>query len=139
VTHGQQLPSHRPARLRIGLRWLAAVFYVAAGLNHFIKPSFYREIVPPGFPNPALLVTVSGVFEVAGGIGLLVRPLRRVAGWGLVALLVAVFPANVYMAVHPDRIPNLHVPQWILWLRLPLQAILIVWVWFVSLARRTAR
>jgi uncharacterized membrane protein len=122
-------------RLRIALRWLAATAFVLAGLNHFRNPGFYVSIVPPGFPSPEWLVAISGVCEVAGGIGLLIRPLRRFAGWGLIALLIAVFPANIFMAVHPERIPGLNISQWMLWVRLPLQAVMIAWVWFVALSR----
>ena len=93
--------------------------------------------MPPFFPADAL-VEISGVCEIAGGIGLLIRPLRRAAGWGLIALLIAVFPANIYMAVAPSRRPA-GVPVWVLslalWLRLPLQAVFIAWVWFVSLSK----
>src|SRR5438067_1732253 len=97
-------PSHPPdilaatmgmARWRVLLRVLAATFFVGAGVNHFAKPEFYRSIVPPGFPDPPLLVAVSGACEIAGGVGLLVRPLRRSAGWGLIALLLAVLLAAV--------------------------------------------
>jgi uncharacterized membrane protein len=119
--------------LKLVLRVLAAVFFVGAGVNHFYNPKFYREIVPPGFPDPAMLVVVSGVCEIVGGIGLLIPRLRRGAGWGLIALLIAVFPANIYMAVSPERIPDLHVSQWLLWIRLPLQVVLGGWVWFVAL------
>jgi uncharacterized membrane protein len=72
------------------------------------------------------MVYISGVAEIAGGIGLLLRPFRRAAAWGLVALLVAVFPANIYMAL--DRVGADGVPGWVLWARLPLQAVLIWWV-----------
>jgi uncharacterized membrane protein len=119
---------------QFALRWLAAIFFVAAGINHFREPRFYRQIVPPHFPSPALLVILSGIGEIVGGIGLLVRPLRRAAGWGLIALLVCVFPANIYMAFFPQRIADLHIPQWLLWLRLPLQGVMIAWIWFVSRA-----
>jgi uncharacterized membrane protein len=86
------------------------------------------------FPSPLLLVIVSGICEIAGGIGLLVRPLRRFAGWGLIALLLCVFPANLYMALFPERIADLHISHWLLWLRLPLQGVFLAWVWFVALA-----
>jgi uncharacterized membrane protein len=110
----------------------AAVFFTAAGLNHFRNPEFYRKIVPPHLGNPALIVALSGIAEIAGGVGLLIPPLRRFAGWGLIALLISVFPANVYMAVAPQKIPDMHFPQWALWLRLPLQAVFVAWVWFAS-------
>ena len=131
ITH----PGHRDAwsKTRLLLRWLAAVGFTAAGVKHFTNASFYQRIIPPGFPNPRLLVAVSGACEIAGGLGLLVRPLRRAAGWGLIALLVAVFPANIFMAVAPHRIPHMHIARWMLWARLPLQPVMIVWVWFAAL------
>ena len=113
-------------------RLLTAALFVFAGSKHFTNAKFFREIVPPGFPSPALLVAISGVCEIAGGLGLLIRPLRRAAGWGLIALLIAVFPANVYMAQHPDRIVDLHAAHWLLWVRLPVQGIFIFWVWSIS-------
>ena len=121
---------------RLALLVLAAVFLIAAGVNHFLKPGVYQAIIPPGFPQPALLVAISGAAEIAGGLGLLIRPLRRAAGWGLIALLVAVFPANLYMAITPVQLPGLQVPTWALWARLPLQVVLIAWVWFVALSNR---
>lgn len=114
------------------MRWLAALLFVVAGLNHFLKPGFYERLVPPGFPSPAILVIVSGLAEIAGGLGMLVRPVRRAAGWGLIALLVAVFPANIHMALHPEHFA---IASWILWLRLPLQLVLAAWVWWVALRR----
>jgi len=118
--------------MRIILRGLATIFFVVAGTFHFLKPELYGQIMPPYFPAPQLLVAVSGVAEIAGGVGLLIRPLRRAAGWGLIALLIAVFPANIYMAQHPGQF---HFAPWILWLRLPLQAVFIAWVWFVAIQR----
>ena len=110
------------------LRVLAAAFFVAAGINHFANPGFYAEMTPPWLPWPALLLKVAGACEILGGIGLLVPRLRRLAGWGLIALLVAVFPANVHAALHGMD----GVPAWVLWARLPLQALFIAWVWAVS-------
>ena len=115
------------------LRVAAAIFFVAAGVNHFVNPDFYRKIVPPGFGSPAVVVAISGVAEIAGGIGLLIPQLRRWAAWGLIALLIAVFPANVYMAVSQRSIPDLHFSRRTLWLRLPLQGVFIVWVWYAGL------
>ena len=121
--------------LRSGLRWLAAVFFILAGINLFLHPAFYEKIMPPGFPAPKFLIFVSGLAEVAGGFGLLIHPLRRAAGWGLIALLVAVFPVNIYMALYPG---HFEIAPWILWARLPLQAIFVAWVWWISLARSPA-
>src|SRR5580698_1938523 len=118
--------------MRTLLRWLAAIFFVVAGAFHFLKPEMYLQIMPPYFPAPQLLVAVSGVAEMAGGIGLLVRPFRRAAGWGLIALLIAVFPANIYMMQHPEKF---HFALWILLARLPLQVVLVVWVWFAAIQR----
>jgi uncharacterized membrane protein len=100
-----------------------ALMFVGAGVLHFARPELYARVVPPGFPYPAALVSLSGAAEIAGGVGVLLPEVRRWAGWGLIALLVAVFPVNVHMALAPGAAPAL------LWLRLPLQAVLIVWVW----------
>jgi uncharacterized membrane protein len=108
--------------LRLGL----ALLFVSAGLLHFIRPETFLRIVPPVLPAPRLLVLLSGVAEVAGGLGLLLPATRRLAGWGLLALLVAVFPANVYMVGLADE---LHLPAWVLWARLPLQPLLMWAVW----------
>ena len=120
-------------------RLLAALLFLAAGLMHFVAPEKYQRIIPPGFPFPAMLVAISGIAEMIGGAGLLIRPLRRAAGFGLIALLIAVFPANLYMAVHPERFADLHVAAWLLWARLPLQGVLIAWVWAVSISRNRIR
>jgi uncharacterized membrane protein len=122
--------------IRTFLRWLAAVFFVVAGAFHFLKPDMYLQIMPPYFPVPQLLVAVSGVAEIAGGIGLLVRPLQRAAGWGLIALLIAVFPANIYMMQHPAQF---HIAPWILWARLPLQVGFVAWVWFAAIQRSPSK
>jgi uncharacterized membrane protein len=116
--------------IRTILRWLAAIFFVVAGTFHFLKPEMYLQVMPPYFPAPEMLVAVSGVAEIAGGIGLLLRPWRRTAGWGLIALLLAVFPANIYMLQHPGQF---HFAPWILWARLPLQAVFIAWIWFAAI------
>lgn len=114
---------------------LLGVFFVAAGVNHFVMPRYYRRIVPPRCGDPATVVAISGVAEIAGGVGALVPATRRAAGWGLVALLIAVFPANIYMAVRPQLFRDLRIPRWALWLRLPLQPLMMWWAW--SATRRT--
>lgn len=113
-------------------RWVLAAFFVAAGANHFRAPDFYVVMIPAWLAHPAGLVACSGVAEIAGGIGVLVPSLRRAAGWGLVALLVAVFPANVHMALAHLSPPGLAIPSWVLWARLPFQAALVGWVWWTA-------
>ncbi len=90
-------------------------------------------------PNPLLLVRLSGACEIAGGFGLLIPRLRKPAAWGLIALLIAVFPANVYMAVAPDKFTDLKAPAWVWWLRLPLQAVFIWMVGWVGLKRKSVK
>ena len=110
---------------------LLAIAFVGAGVLHLVKPGLFEAIVPPSLPAPRALVLISGVAEILGGLGLLVEPVRAWAGWGLVALLIAVFPANVYMAQHAERFRRL-APRWALLLRLPLQLVLIAWVVWAS-------
>jgi uncharacterized membrane protein len=106
-------------------RWVLAIFFVIAGTLHFALPALYLRIMPPYLPTPAALVAISGAVEIAGGLGLLLRSTRRAAAIGLAILLVAIFPANWYMATAPIRIAGM--PQWALWARLPLQVPLIWW------------
>src|SRR6516162_3713441 len=87
-------------RTRLVFRMLLAITFVGAGMNHFINPDFYVSFMPPYLPWPLELVWISGVCEILGGIGVLIRPLRRIACWGLIALLIAVFPANVQLTIN---------------------------------------
>lgn len=116
--------------LRLFSRYALVLLFVGAGLLHFLRPATYLAIMPPQLPQPLLLVYLSGFFELLGGLGLLWRGSRRLAGWGLLALLVAVFPANVYMALIHEQ---LHIPGWVAWARLPLQLPLLWWVWKVGI------
>ena len=112
-----------------------AAFFVLAGSLHFIRPGFYRAIMPPYIPRHAEAVAVSGVAEIAGGLAVLDRRTRPLARWWLIALLVAIFPANIHVAVNPGQIRGLdlkRIPRWTLWARLPLQAAAIWWVWRVT-------
>ncbi|MBW4697614.1 MAG: DoxX family membrane protein [Aphanocapsa lilacina HA4352-LM1] len=119
-------------RYKLPLRVLMSAFVIVAGTLHFLSPAPFIKIVPDYLPAPALLVYVSGFFEILGGIGLLIPPLRRAAAWGLVALFIAVFPANVNMAVNDIVLQGIpHIPL-LYWLRLPLQAVLIAWAWWLS-------
>lgn len=85
--------------------------------------------MPPLLPHPLALVWISGAAEIAGGLALLIRPLQRAAAWGLIALLVAVSPANVYMAVAHLPFPGIFGQSWFQWVRVPLQLPLILWAW----------
>lgn len=116
--------------LRVSLRVLLALFFMGAGVSHFLWPRFYLKIMPPYLPCPLALVYISGVFEILGGAGLLVRPLRPAAGYGLLALLVAVFPANVQMAVDAVSTQPGTGWSWVAVLRLPLQVPLLLWVYW---------
>ncbi len=103
---------------------LMAILYTLAGVMHFVKPRMYESIMPPYIPAHRLMVWLSGLAEVVLGIGLLFPITRAWAAWGVVVLLVAVFPANVYMAT---SLKFQRIPAWVRWVRLPLQAVLIVW------------
>jgi uncharacterized membrane protein len=110
-------------KLGVGLRYLLAAFFMLAGLNHFLNTPFYLKIMAPYLPWPLVLVYLSGVFEIAGGILLLIPRLIRIGVRGLIALLIAVFPANIHMAFNHELFPEYHPVA--LWLRLPLQLVLI--------------
>lgn len=125
----------RSARSRL----IIALLFSAAGVLHFVMSASYERIVPPWLPNAQLLVQVSGVAEMLGAIGVLLAPTRRAAGWGLIALLVAVFPANVYMLQLAVRDGASSWWQLALLLRLPLQLLLIRWVFLATRAPRSGR
>jgi uncharacterized membrane protein len=114
-------------------RVLLSAFFVAAGVLHFVKPRAYEAIVPTVLPRKREIVYVSGVAEIAGGLGVLAPRTQRLAGWWLIATLVAVFPANVSMAVNADRFRR--VPEPLLWLRLPVQGALVGWTWWAAVRR----
>jgi uncharacterized membrane protein len=111
-------------------RLVLGAFFLAAGSLHFLKPKPYVAIVPDALPRKRELVYASGVAELVGGAGVLAAPTRRAAGWWLIATLIAIFPANVNMAVNAERFRA--VPEPLLWARLPVQGLLIAWVWRVA-------
>ena len=121
------------ARLRVAL----AIFFVAAGAYHFVNPDFYMQIMPPQVPAPRTMVLLSGALEIVGGIGVLIPRVRTAAGWGLISLLVAIFPANIFMALNPERFSG--VPVVVLYLRLPLQVLLMAWVRVATSGPRCGR
>ena len=91
----------------------------------------YEQIVPPQLGPAPELVAISGIAEIAGGLGLMIPRTRRAAGVGLIVLLVAVWPANIYMALEADRFAAA-APAWVLWARVPLQIVMIWWVERIS-------
>jgi uncharacterized membrane protein len=119
------------------LRWVMTLFMVAAGANHFINPAPYLGMMPQELPAHLALVYISGVAEIAGGLGLILPATRRLAAWGLVVLFIAIVPANINMAVNELPLDKTPVPAWALWARLPLQLVLIAWAWWI--ARSAAR
>jgi uncharacterized membrane protein len=126
--------------VKTALRWVMTAFMTAAGVMHFVNPGAYVAMMPSALPAPLLLVQISGVAEIAGGLGLILPQTRRAAAWGLVALFIAVFPANVNMAVHHLPLDGKPVAPALLWARLPLQLVLIAWAyWYPKPPRVTAR
>jgi uncharacterized membrane protein len=117
-------------RMKRVMRCLFGVFFVIAGAYHFINPGFYVRIMPPYLPWHLGLVYVSGIFEIVLGAMLFVRRARVFAAWGLIALIVAVFPANIHMAVHSGLYPEFSPAA--LWARLPLQGVLIAWAYWLT-------
>jgi uncharacterized membrane protein len=109
----------------MGFKWLFAAIFVAGGINHFVAPDIYLKIMPPYLPWHRELVFLSGFFEVSLGIMLLIPATSRLAAWGLIALLIAVFPANIHLYQHQEIAPR--IPGWAHLLRLPLQGVLIYW------------
>lgn len=106
-----------------------ALLFLTSGVLHFVTPGFFLRIVPPWVPNAQLAVAVSGAAEIAGALGLLFPATRTAAGWGLIALLAAVFPANVYMLQQAIERDASRAALLVLWARLPLQPLLMWWVW----------
>ncbi len=102
--------------------------FIFAGIMHFVIPKVYKRIIPPYIPAPEAMVYASGVAEVAGGLALLNQRTRRLGGWWLIATLIAVFPANLHMALNPDDFSDVPGGAASLWARLPLQAVFIAWV-----------
>ncbi|MBT3797848.1 MAG: DoxX family protein [Porticoccaceae bacterium] len=109
---------------------LLSAFFVNVGVDHFVNPEFYLAIMPGYLPLHSEAVYISGFFEILGGISVLIPRLRAAAGWGLVALLIAVFPANIHMAINTDLFPD--ISPTLLYIRLVLQFIFIYWAYAVT-------
>lgn len=112
------------------LKYILGIGFVLAGINHFLNPDFYLKMMPPYLPAHLFLVQISGAFEIALGALLLIPKFTRLAAFGLIALLIAVFPANIYMAQHAELFPEFSTAA--LYFRLPLQFVLIAWAYWYS-------
>jgi uncharacterized membrane protein len=112
---------------------LFAAPFLGSGVLHLVSPAIFLKIMPPSLPFPLQLVWISGVCEIALGLMLLVPRTTRLAAWGLIALLIAVFPANIYMYQHPELFG---ISPTVLMLRLPLQGLLVLWAYAYTGQRR---
>lgn len=128
-----------PARMtkRIGLI-LLAMFFMAAGINHFVNSDIYVAMMPLYLPAHLELVYLSGLFEILGGMGVILSPTREWAGYGLIVLLIAVFPANIFMAMNPGKFTDI-ASVWALYARLPLQFLLLCWTFWVTRNDQSSR
>ena len=118
---------------------LIATFFMVAGAAHFGSPATYLPLMPDYLPWHLPLIYLSGLAEIAGGIGICFKRTRRLAGWGLIALLVAVFPSNVHMLMNDVPLNGKQVPEWIYWIRLPLQGVLMAWIYACCVTRQRVK
>ena len=115
------------------LLWVMALAYMFAGFNHLLNPDFYLLIMPPGLPDPGWLNVLSGLAEIVLGVFVLEPRVRVLAAWGIIALLIAVFPANVYVAMQNVGVDGAGSGAGALnWVRLPFQGVFIVWAWWYT-------
>lgn len=117
-------------KMKIVFKYLFALLFIFGGINHFLKPEFYLPMMPDYIPYHQLMVDLSGVLELILGVALLIPATSHLAAWGLIALLLAVFPANLNMALHAEQFPD--VPTIGLWIRLPVQGLFIWWAWLYT-------
>lgn len=113
-------------------RGILSVCMIVAGVLHFAFPEPFIKIVPSLLPYPAALVYISGFLEIIAGIGLLIPTVSHIAAWGLVVLFIAVYPANINMAVNHIQIANIPDSNWLQAIRLPFQFVLIAWAWWLT-------
>lgn len=119
-------------------RWLAAIFFVFSGSLHFVIPEFYYSMMPPFIPFKEFFIVLTGIAEIVFGVGILVPAVQRRSGMSMIALLIAIFPANIYVAIAQPTLMNLEYSPESMWLRLLLQPLFIVWVWWVSVRNTDA-
>ncbi|MBW4694903.1 MAG: DoxX family protein [Lyngbya sp. HA4199-MV5] len=128
MTLTQPRSLHRKEILRVVL----AISIITVGIIHFAKPAPFVKIMPPQLPYPLELVYISGFFEILGGVGLLIPLVSVAAAWGLIALFIAVFPANINMTINNIELEGIPHNPALYWARLPLQAVLIAWAWWYT-------
>ncbi len=116
-------------------RILLAILFIVEGSLHFLFPQTYLKIMPPYLAAPLTLIQLSGAAEILGGLGLIIPTTRQIAAWGLVALLIAVLPANIYMATAHVQVSGIMGQSWAQWARIPLQLPLIYWAWLYTRSR----
>ena len=116
-----EMRAHNESRKKVLMRWFLGLAFMWVGIQHFVDPGPFVGIVPPYLPWALELVYLSGVFEILGGLGLLIPTVRKRAAWGLVALLVAVYPANIHMLVNEVYFGDMPHEPWLLWARMPFQ------------------
>ncbi|NNF00129.1 MAG: DoxX family membrane protein [Pyrinomonadaceae bacterium] len=116
--------------LKLILKWILGIAFIAAGINHFINPEFYLNIMPPYLPWHLFLVYLSGFMEIVLGLMLLIPKLQKISAWALIALLLAVFPANIHMALNTDHYPEIN--PILIFLRLPIQFVIIAWAYWYT-------
>ncbi|QED25781.1 hypothetical protein FRD01_00580 [Microvenator marinus] len=129
------MASVRIERMRIVLRALVGLGFIGIGVIHFVSPEPFLKMMPGVLPWHLGLVYLSGAAEILGGVGLLVPKTRRVATWGLLLLLLAVFPANINMAVNEIYLEGMPREPWLLWVRLPFQLVFAAVVYWVGFAK----
>jgi uncharacterized membrane protein len=120
------------ASIKSNARIATGLTFIFIGATHFLMPEKYLEMMPPFIPAPLTIIYISGFFEILGGVGLILPWTKLTAAFGLIALLLAVFPANIYVAINNVQLGGFMSEPFYQWLRLPLQFVLIGWVWFVS-------
>ncbi len=124
------------SKIKSILKYLLAFFFVGAGINHFLHPDFYINIMPPYLPWHRELVYLSGVLEIVVGVMVFLPPFTALAGWGIIALLIAFMPVHIHMVVHTELYPD--IKPLLLWLRLPLQGLFVLWAYWVTRQLQTS-
>ena len=127
------------SRVKMVARLALAILMTLMGVGHFLAPADFAAMVPAWLPAPHALVFVSGLAEVAGGVGLVMQPVQRAAAIGLILLYIAVFPANINMAVNHISPRGMHLSNAMLWVRLPFQLLFIAWAWWLSKPSKTVQ